>query len=264
MDDSTKKPISKAIVEMKGSDGTVVYDTTKVDGLYHFNKLQVKQKTTYNLTVKKDKYMSVDKKSKAEVTTIGEELSKDLKQDLALVPIPKKPVVLPDILFDLAKWDLKPQFQDSLNGLYSTLVENDNFTIELSSHTDSRGSVESNDTLSNKRAGSCYDYLVSKGIAADRMTFVGKGKHEPRVLDKDKVVIYNGKPYSFTKGTILNDDFIIALKSKDEQEAAHSLNRRTEFKITGDKYIPKETNKKVAPVKADIKKDGPGVDVKNK
>ena len=59
----------------------------------------------------------------------------------------KKPVVLPDILYDLDKYDLKPQFQDSLQGLIATLDANENIVIELASFTDSRGSDERNDIL---------------------------------------------------------------------------------------------------------------------
>ncbi|MEI7596232.1 MAG: OmpA family protein [Bacteroidota bacterium] len=249
--DSTKAVMPNAIVEMKGSDGTVVYDTTDVTGMYKFEKHQVLQKTTYSLSVKKNKFLTTEKSS-AEVTTVGLELSKDLVQDLALIPTPKIPIVLPDILYDLAKWDLKPQYQDSLNGLYNTLIKNDNLVIELSSHTDIRGSSEYNDSLSFKRAKSVVDYLITKGIAADRMIPKGYGERQPRTLDKDKIVIYNNKPYSFTKGTQLTEAFINALKTDDEKEAAHQLNRRTEFKILREDYVPTENSKKVEPMKIEI------------
>ena len=236
---------------MKGSDGTVVYDTTDVTGMYKFEKHQVLQNTTYSLSVKKNKFLTIDKSS-AEITTVGLELSKDLVQDLALIPTPKIPIVLPDILYDLAKWDLKPQYQDSLNGLYTTLTKNDNLVIELSSHTDIRGGLEYNDSLSYKRAKSVVDYLVSKGIAADRMIPKGYGERQPRSLDKDKVVIFNNKPFTFTKGTVLSEAYINSLKSNDEKEAAHQLNRRTEFKILREDYVPTENSKKVEPMKIEI------------
>ena len=49
--------------------------------------------------------------------------------------IPKEPVLLPDILYDLAEWYLLPQYQDSLMGLYKIMVDNPTFVIELRSHT---------------------------------------------------------------------------------------------------------------------------------
>ena len=137
---------------------------------------------------------------KGKETTVGLEKSKDLVHNFVLRPIPKKPVVLPDILYDLDKYDLKPQFQDSLQGLIATLDANENIVIELASHTDSRGSDERNDILSQRRAQSVVDYLVSRGIDPDRLVAKGYGKRVPRVLTKD----ITKDSYLFKSGTLLS------------------------------------------------------------
>ena len=99
-----------------------------------------------------------------------------------LIPIPKEPIVLPEILYDLAKWDLKPQYQDSLQGLIKTLDENPTLVVELASHTDLRDTDERNDILSQKRAQSVVDYLILRGIDPDRLVAKGYGERVPREL----------------------------------------------------------------------------------
>ena len=165
-------------------------------------------------------------------------------RDVVLRPIPKKPVVLPDILYDLAKWDLKPQFQDSLQGLIETLDANENIVIELASHTDSRDTEERNDVLSQKRAQSVVDYLISRGIDPDRLVAKGYGERVPRTLTKD--ITLSG--YVFKSGTVLTDSVINLLPNTQIKEAGHQLNRRTEFSILRNDFIPKTTPvKTVAP-----------------
>ena len=143
----------------------------------------------------------------------------------------------------MGKWELKPQYQDSLNGLIKTLELNPKITIELSSHTDSRPIPMTNIELSKRRAQSVIDYLISKGIAADRLKAKGAGETEPKVLKSD--VVKDG--FKFKKGTVLTDEFINSLKSKDEKEAAHALNRRTEFRVLSKNYVPTKNSNVEAP-----------------
>ncbi len=154
-----------------------------------------------------------------------------------LQPIPEEPIVLPEILYDLAKWDLKPQYQDSLQGLIQTLRDNPNLVIELASHTDTRDTEERNDILSQKRAQSVVNYLIMRGIEPDRLVAKGYGEHVPRTLKKD--IVRDG--FLFKKGTVLDDDFINSLSSTAEKEAAHQLNRRTEFRVLRRDYVPQAT-----------------------
>ncbi len=243
-DDSTKQILKGAEVRIEGSNGTVYVDSTDQTGSYHFDNIQIVENTTYNMVVAlKDYYSERGKES-----TVGLETSKDLVRDFYLDPIPKKPIVLPDILYDFNKWDLKPQYEDSLFGLVEIMKENPTFVIELGSHTDTRGSDTYNDTLSYNRAKSCVDYIISQGIEPDRISPKGYGERVPRLLEKDKTVNYKGKDYTFTKGQVMTDEFINGLKTEGEREAAHQLNRRTTFQIIRTDYVPKaDTNTPVNP-----------------
>ncbi|MHC1707034.1 MAG: OmpA family protein [Bacteroidales bacterium] len=230
-DDRTLQPIGGAGIKLVGSDGSNVEIKTDNKGFYSFDKTQILPSTSYELTVTKEGYFS----DKGRETTVGLEQSKDFVLDFVLVPIPVKPIVLPEILYDLAKWDLKPQYQDSLQGLITILEANPNLTIELAAHTDTRASDQYNDTLSQKRAQSVVDYLVTRGIDPDRLTARGYGEKVPRVINKE--IVREG--YTFTEGAVLVDDYINNLPSKAAQEAAHQLNRRTEFSVVSMNFVPK-------------------------
>lgn len=223
--------ISNIQIKLIGSDGSSVSTRTNNKGFYSFGKSQIKPQTDYEIKVSKEGYFNATGK----ISTKGIELGKDFKKDFVLKPISSEPIVLPDILYDLGKWDLKPQYQDSLQGLVQTLRENPNLVIELASHTDSRDTEERNDILSQKRARSVVDYLIMRGIDAARLVPKGYGERVPRTLKKD--IIKDG--FLFKKGTTLDDNYINSLSSKAEKEAAYSLNRRSEFRVLRKNYVPK-------------------------
>ena len=66
----------------------------------------------------------------------------------------------------------------------------------------------------------------------------GYAERVPRTLDEDAVVNYNGKDYIFTAGSVMECDYINTLKG-DHQQAAHSLNRRIEFLVLREDYVPR-------------------------
>ncbi len=230
-DDRTLQPIKGAGIKMVGSDGTSIEIKTDNKGFYSFDKTQILPETSYELTVTKEGYFS----DKGRETTVGLEQSKDFVIDFVLIPIPVKPIVLPEILYDLAKWDLKPQYQDSLQGLITILEANPNLTIELASHTDIRASDQYNDTLSQKRAQSVVDYLIERGIDPDRLVAKGYGEKVPRIMAKTM----EREGYSFNEGDVLTEEYINRLPGKAVQEAAHQLNRRTEFSVLSMNFVPK-------------------------
>lgn len=231
-DDMTLQPVEAANVSIVGTDGRTATYNTDSKGRYTFNKNQILPNTTYEILVTKKDYFN----EKATETTVGIESSRDLIRDIVMRPIPKKPVVLPDILYDLAKWDLKPQFQDSLQGLIATLDANENVVIELAAHTDSRDSEERNDILSQRRAQSVVDYLISRGIDPDRLVAKGYGERVPRTINKT----ISKEGYTFDPGTVLTDSLINTLPNTTVKEAAHQLNRRTEFSILRNDFVPKK------------------------
>ena len=261
-DDSTKQVLKGALVVCKGSDGSMYVDTTDATGLFHFDNskgiAKIQENTSYVLTVTPGKHTKthmICPKSTGQVTTVGLTKNTDLRYDLALTPIPKV-IVLREIRYAYDKWDLLPQYQDSLNDVEKTLKENENIVVEISSHTDARGKDAHNDPLSQKRAESVVNYLISKGIAPDRMVAKGCGKRIPRTLTRDYVVndttAGSDKKYLFTKGTKITEKFIKGLKYKGEQEAAHQLNRRTEMRILRTDYVPKGGSQIFAPIKIAI------------
>ncbi len=238
-DDQSLQYLPKAKVQLSGSDGSSFITTTDQRGYYFFNKEQISKNTTYTIKVSHSGYFD----NSGTETTVGRKHSEDIVLNIKLEPIPKEPIPLPEIRYDLADWHLKPQYQDSLNGLISIMKDNPTFVIELASHTDYRDSEENNNKLSYKRAKEVVDYLGTKGIDLERMVPKGYGENSPRKLYKGyKFTAGPYKGVSFAPGTVLTEQFIKSLPSKKQQEAANQLNRRTEFSILRDDYVPKNSN----------------------
>ena len=86
--------------------------------------------------------------------------------------------------------------------------------------------------LSQYRADTCVAYLISKGIEPGRLSAVGKGATEPFTIPKT----YEGD--YFDAGDKLSRSFIDKLRDAEEKEAGHQLNRRTDFKVLRDDYVP--------------------------
>ncbi|NCC72216.1 MAG: tetratricopeptide repeat protein [Sphingobacteriia bacterium] len=231
LDNNTYQPVENALVSLVSSDGTTVSVKSNAVGYYEFVDEQVKPNVTFEVIVEKEKYFT----DKAMETTLGIEASKDFEMNFQLELIPAEPILLPEILYDLAKWDLKPQFQDSLQGLIKTLDANETLVIELAAHTDSRGTVESNDILSQRRAESVVNYLIQRGIDPDRLIAKGYGERVPRKLSN--TITRDG--LTFEGGTILTETYIDSLPDVKMKEAAHQLNRRTEFSILSNDFVPK-------------------------
>lgn len=227
-DADTRANIEGANIEMFGSDGTSIPFKTDKTGAYKFD---LKPETTYKISATMNNYLN----KYLEVSTVGLEQSKDFigDFDFALRSI-LRAIELPEIYYDLGKWDLRPESKKALDELLQTLTDNPTIVIELGSHTDSRPIPMTNDTLSTRRAQSVVNYLISKGIEAERLTYKGYAAREPRILDKDLG--------SFKQGDVLNDVFISGLKSVKLKEEAHQLNRRTEFKVLRTNYVKGQTN----------------------
>lgn len=125
---------------------------------------------------------------------------KEIHKDLYLVPIEIGQVVrLNNVFFDFDKWSLRPESYVELDRVVKMLSENPAVEIEMSAHTDSRGSDAYNFKLSDNRARSVMEYILSKGIAVNRISSQGYGETKP-----------------------------VATNDTDE---GRQLNRRVEFKI---------------------------------
>ena len=107
-----------------------------------------------------------------------------IKRDILLKPIKAEAVIrLNNIFFETAKSVLLPTSESELDGLIAILNENSGMKIEIRGHTDNVGSDALNQTLSENRAKSVVDYLVSKGIASSRLVFKGFGESSPEVTN---------------------------------------------------------------------------------
>jgi outer membrane protein OmpA-like peptidoglycan-associated protein len=154
--------------------------------------------TSYNAQVSKQGYESgVFEVAKAENDQVVVEALLT-----PIVPIiTEKEVILQPIYFDYDRSNITADGAAELNKLVLVMNENPNMVIFAKSHTDSRGSDKYNINLSDRRAKATVQYLISKGIAKDRISGQGFGESEPKV----------------------------ACKSCTEEE--HAQNRRSEFLI---------------------------------
>jgi outer membrane protein OmpA-like peptidoglycan-associated protein len=98
---------------------------------------------------------------------------------VAPVPAPPKKLVLEGVNFDFDKSAIRQEDLDNIDKDVASLESWGNVNIEVAGHTDSRGSDEYNTKLSQRRVDAVRDYLVSKGIAADRLFAKGYGESQP-------------------------------------------------------------------------------------
>ena len=225
-DERNDQVLVGSTVKSVGSDGITVESTTDEDGSFRF---MLKPATDYVFVASQPGYLN----GKERESTRGMDQSKEFEVTIYLASVTRV-IELPNIFYDYAKWDLRPESMVSLDNLVETLEDNPNVTIELMSHTDSRGTPADNIELSQKRAQSVVDYLISKGIQPDRLKARGYGESQPKVVD-EKVKAQ----YDFLQlGDILTEAFINQLPSVELQEKAHQVNRRTEFRVLSTDYIP--------------------------
>ncbi|MGB0882593.1 MAG: OmpA family protein [Vicingaceae bacterium] len=224
----TGEAIAGAKVKLIGTDGSSVSTTTDENGNFFFAEngpnRYINKETSYSIIVEKEKYLV----AKGKETTVGLAKSRKFFHEYTLQPFKDVVIKLPLIEYKTAKWDLQPQYKDSLNFLYDIMIENPTLIIQLRSHTDHRGSTAANQKLSQRRAQSCVDYLVKeKGINKARIKAVGMGENEP---------------IKGAGGVSLTKSYIDKLKSKEEKDAALQRNRRTDFKVIGDDFVPPAAN----------------------
>ena len=84
-----------------------------------------------------------------------------------------------NVTFATDSSDLSPAFFDVLNSVGKVLAEFDQTVVEVAGHTDSTGSEQYNQSLSERRAGSVASYLRSQGVISDRLITVGMGELRP-------------------------------------------------------------------------------------
>ena len=225
-DEKTGAAISSSTVQLIASDASNLQAETGTVGDFKF---ALKADVDYIFLASKKGYLN----GKEKETTKGQDKSREFMVTILLTPV-DRPIDLPNILYDFDKWDLRPESMVSLDKLVETLIDNPTVTIEIMSHTDTRNTEEYNLILSQKRAQSVVDYLVTKGIELDRLTAKGYGKSSTKIVDATIA-----SQYPFLKaGTQLTEQFVNTLANDEQKEIAHQINRRTEFKVIRTDYEP--------------------------
>ena len=212
-----------AQVYMVGNDGTNIKLSVRGDGSF---TQEVKPGVDYVLLATCKGFLNHQEQLRVEPVTESEEYT--LQFPLANI---SAPVLIENIFYDFDKATLRPESATALDELVRLLNENPNITIELSAHTDYKGSDTYNEGLSQRRAESVVDYLIEHGIASDRLTPKGYGEGKPKTI-KRKVA----ERYPFLKeGDVLTEEYITKL-SEEQQEQCNQLNRRTEFIVLRTTY----------------------------
>lgn len=212
------------LVYMVGNDGTNKKLSVKGDGSF---TEEIKPGVDYVFLGTCKGYLN--HKEELRVDSVLESEEYVLQFPLASITAP---VLIDNIFYDFDKATLRPESTEALDNLIALLNENPNVTIELSAHTDFRGSDQYNQRLSQRRAESVVNYLIAHGIAADRLSPVGYGEQKPKVIKRKLTEKY---PW-LKEGDVLTEQFIAALPDEEQQETCHQLNRRTEFIVLRTTY----------------------------
>ena len=226
--------LPEALVYMVGNDGTNKKLSVKGDG--SFTEL-IDPNVDYVFLGTCKGYLNHKEELRVEPVLESEEYV--LQFPLASLTAP---VLIRNIFYDFDKATLRPESTTALDSLIELLNENANVTIELSAHTDYRGSAAYNEGLSQRRAESVVSYLIEHGIAADRLKPVGYGKMKPKTVKRKLTETY---PW-LKEGDVLTEEFIKAL-DEEKQEICNQLNRRTEFKVLRTTYGMDATKSADAP-----------------
>ncbi len=197
----SRLPIQKATITLINlADNSKATAMTDVKGFY---SMRLKPNVEYVVAASKEKFLTKSADLSTMDKTVSEEFVRNFELDSLVL---NKPIVVENIYYDFDKWFIRPDAALELNKLVRTLNDNPTINIEMGSHADCRGSDKYNFVLTDKRAKSAMDYLISQGIDKERLSWKGYG--ESKLVNQCK----NGVECT---------------------EEEHQQNRRTEFKVTG-------------------------------
>jgi outer membrane protein OmpA-like peptidoglycan-associated protein len=171
----TRRPLESAveIVDLE-KDAPVYQDYSSADRGDFLATLTTGK--NYGLNISRDGYIFYS----ANFSLVGHQDRKPFNLEVFLQPIAiGNKVILNNIFFDTNKSDIKNESKSELKKLIDFLNLNPNVRIEISGHTDNVGTVQFNQSLSENRAKSVYQYLVRNGINAGRLVFKGYGETQP-------------------------------------------------------------------------------------
>ena len=218
----TNQRIDGALIRIIGTDGTNL--KMRADGGRFQYKL--KPETEYVFAAFRDGFLN----DKVRTSTVGLEDSKEFRFQFKLSPT-DEPIKVNNINYAFGSYEITEESKLALDTLVQLLVLNPTIKIELMAHTDHIGSDQFNSELSQKRAQSVVDYLISKNITPGRLVAKGYGETWPKKITRELA-----KQYEFLKrNDELTEEFILKLTS-EQQEIAKGLNRRTEFRVLSNDF----------------------------
>jgi outer membrane protein OmpA-like peptidoglycan-associated protein len=189
LDDRGKEQIlaNAHVVLLDAQNKQISESYTDANGMFAFSLEPSKNYTLVadmkDYFTKRDAISTVGKSPDPE-TLFDKETTVNMAHKMVLEKLKlEKTFVLDNIYYDLNKADIRPDAAIELDKVVEILNDNPTITIELSSHTDSRGDDKLNLKLSQARAESARAYIVSKGIAPERITAKGYGKTKPLIAD---------------------------------------------------------------------------------
>lgn len=174
-----RKPLldSKVEINVNGKKRTITVDD---EGKF---TLELEENTDYSFFGSHEGYFNNSTKFSSK--GIGKDDNNPIQKfevEIVLDKIFKnKEITLDNIYYDFDQWNIRRDAEPTLNELANTLLQNPNIKIQMASHTDCRGKTNYNQTLSQRRAQSAVDYLITKGVESERLQAKGFGKSAPAI-----------------------------------------------------------------------------------
>ncbi|MEL6923644.1 MAG: OmpA family protein [Bacteroidota bacterium] len=196
-----RRPLGGASVQVSFRDTSMRFEVDE-DGYFSF---ELEEDMNYDFFGSKADYLNNNTRFSSK--GIGKDPANPVQKFTVELVLDKifrdREITLENIYYNFEKWDIRDDAKPTLDKLAALLQRNPQVKIQLSSHTDCRGNDGYNQDLSQKRAQSVVDYLISKGIGTERLTPVGYGEERLEV------------------------ECICTRCSEDQ----HQANRRTTFKV---------------------------------
>lgn len=236
-DEATKEPLIGGIVILK--DEVMDTRTSQTQPTLNRFDFPLELETSYEIRATRDGYYP----DTGAVATVDLSESQEFVKRFFLKQIPPPPpppeepeydtitteqaIVLENILYDFNDDKILPLAESDLELVKGLLDDYPDMVIEMSSHTDYRGGADYNENLSQRRAESARQWLLEKGISEERVIAKGYGKNQPQTVSAKMAEEFD----FLVEGKVLTKPVIDSLEAEEQIEAAHQINRRTEFKI---------------------------------
>lgn len=196
-----KKALRRSGLTIQNKEGNIQEKKTNLSGRII---LEVDWEDRFSILANKSGYLN--NKAIKEIPAFGDDITEDVTYNMEIVLdkiYADKEIILNNIYYEFDKWDIQEEAKPSLDDLTDILVNNPQISINLASHTDCQGDRDYNADLAQKRADSAVQYIIGKGIAANRLLATGYGE----------------------------DRLAINCNCDDCTEEQHQTNRRTTFQI---------------------------------